>query len=168
MVLILCFMYSQGSRRSCARQPFDWCRTATRGSGCMGRSGRGHNAPRWCHWLFLPDEHLHLVARINHGARRRRVYLFGDTRSSRRNVEARQKARYYELCVRGRSHRGSQYCTAIAWVADASRVLASASSRTRIFLKVHTTNAALFIKSLLRRDAETNTRDACATQKTRD
>ena len=105
----------EGSR---ARQPFDRRRTATRGRGWMGGSGRIHNAPRRCHRLFLPDEHLHLVARLNYGARRRRVYLFGDTRSGRRNVEAWKEARFDELCAGGRSNRGSQ-----CWVATASLTL---------------------------------------------
>ncbi len=63
VVAVLCSVHPQGSRRSRARQPFDRRRTATRGRGWMGGSGRSHNAPRRCHRLFLPDEHLHLVAR---------------------------------------------------------------------------------------------------------
>ena len=118
VVAVLCSLHPQGSRRSRARQPFDRRRTATRGRGWMGGSGRSHNAPRRCHRLFLPDEHLHLVAGLNYGARRRRVYLFGDTRSGRRNVEARKEARFDELCAGGRSNRGSQ-----CWVATASLTL---------------------------------------------
>ena len=42
--------------------------------------------------------------------------------------------------------------SATVWVAHASRVLANASSRSRTFQR------------LFRRDAEANTRDACATR----
>src|SRR3954467_14533892 len=56
---------------------------------------------------FFPNNHLHVVARVNHGPRRRRVYLFSNTRSSRRNVEARQEARFDELCAGGRFNRRS-------------------------------------------------------------
>src|SRR5499427_2023176 len=83
------------------------------GSGC-----RRHNAPRRRHRILLPDERLHLVARVDHGARRRRVCLFGNTRSTRRNVEAWQEARFDELCTGGRSNRSPQ-----RWVAAASLTL---------------------------------------------
>ena len=136
VVVVLRSMHPQSSRRPRARQPFDRRRTATLGSGWMGGSGRIHNAPRWCHRLFLPDEHLHLVAGLNYGARRRRVYLFGYTRSGRRNVEAWKEARFDELCAGFRSNRGSQCRVATAWVAHESRVVASASSRSRTFLKL--------------------------------
>ena len=55
VVVVLCFVHPQGSRRSRARQSFDRRRTATRGRGWMGGSGRSHNAPRRCHRLFLPE-----------------------------------------------------------------------------------------------------------------
>src|SRR5262245_52265054 len=84
----------------------------------MGGSSRSHYAPRRCHRIFLPDEHLQLVARVNYGARRRRVYLFGHTRSSRRNVEARKKACFDKLCLGGCTNCGS-HC----WVAAASLTL---------------------------------------------
>ena len=53
-----------------------------------------------------------------------------------------------------------------AEIAHASRVLARASSPSRIFLtrSPHAPRAGL-MKNLFRRDAETNTRDACATQR---
>ncbi|PYI82508.1 MAG: hypothetical protein DMF09_14245 [Verrucomicrobia bacterium] len=53
------------------------------------------------------------------------------------------------------------------WVARASRVLASASSRSRTFLASSKHLLPARLKgSLFRRDAETNTRDACATPET--
>src|SRR5262249_31487348 len=87
----------------------------------MGGSSRSHYAPRRCHRIFLPDEHLNLVAWVNYGARWRRIYLFGHTFGSRRNVEARKKARFDKLCGGSRFNRGSQ-----CWVAAASLTLQDA------------------------------------------
>src|SRR6266508_196291 len=52
----------------------------------------------------------------------------------------------------------------IAWVAPASRVLAMASSLSRTFRSALLRASRCLIERLFRRDAETNTRDACATQ----
>jgi hypothetical protein len=49
------------------------------------------------------------------------------------------------------------------WVAHASRVLASASSRSRTSFNVATALRMSLRQSSFRRDAETSTRDACAT-----
>jgi hypothetical protein len=95
-------------------------------------SGRSHHPPRRCHRLFLPDKHLRLVAWLDYGARRRRVYLFGDTCGGRRDVEARKEARFDELYVGGRSNRRSQCWLASAWVAHASRVLARPRDRENL------------------------------------
>src|SRR5206468_2955319 len=51
--------------------------------------------------------------------------------------------------------------------ARASRVLANASSRSRTFPNAFLTDEMPHNKRLFRRDAETNTRDVCATQKER-
>ena len=53
------------------------------------------------------------------------------------------------------------------WVAHASRVLANASSRSRTFRSAFLAEQTLHKERLFRRDAETSTRDACATRITR-
>ena len=50
------------------------------------------------------------------------------------------------------------------WVAHASRVLAGASSRSRTFSDASNIGASTHKRSSFRRDAETSTGDACATQ----
>jgi hypothetical protein len=52
-------------------------------------------------------------------------------------------------------------------VAHASRVLANASSRSRTFRGAFLAEQTLHKERLFRRDAETSTRDACATRITR-
>ena len=52
------------------------------------------------------------------------------------------------------------------WGAHASRVLASASRDRELLLPQATAITQCFEKPLFRRDAETNTRDACAPQNT--
>jgi hypothetical protein len=75
--------------------------------------------------------------------------------------------------VRSRGHAGLRCSVApcparrgpAVWVAHPSRVLAMVSRHRELFL-YHATNPKFRLKkSLFRRDAETNTRDACATQK---
>jgi hypothetical protein len=52
------------------------------------------------------------------------------------------------------------------WGAHASRVLTNASSRSRTSPYVFRTARASVTERLFRRDAETNTRDACAPRNT--
>jgi len=54
--------------------------------------------------------------------------------------------------------------SAMVWVAHASRVLANASSRSRTFHNALLPARTLHEQRLFRRDAEANTRDACATR----
>ena len=64
----------------------------------------------------------------------------------------------------GCGERDRSRVAAVAWVAHASRVLASASSRSRTFGSIALQACGRAVrKRLFQRDAETSTRDACAT-----
>src|SRR5262245_41024264 len=102
----------------------------------MGGGGRSDYSVWRRDRLFFPGEHLYALARFNHGAGWRRVYLSGGARRTWRDVEARKEACFDKLCAGGRFNRGSQSRVATAWVAHASRVVASASSRSRTSLDV--------------------------------
>src|SRR5436189_107131 len=58
-----------------------------------------------------------VLARLDHGARWRRVHLPGDACCSWRNVEARKETRSGKFCGRHRTDRRSEYCFEAAWIA---------------------------------------------------
>src|SRR5213079_273911 len=99
MVFILRALHSQSSGGPRAGESFDWRWFATQRCARLGCRSRSNDSPRWRDWLFLPGEGFHVLARLNHGACWRRIFLSGGARRSGRDDEARKKLVLTSFCA---------------------------------------------------------------------